>query len=161
MATPSRSMGGDQPLHLDVSPLAANRSADDPLLYTTPNHHVGQGYPNTDGVNNVLSANWVAAKRFMCESTAGGGTHNTRRGTAWHTARERTGAGNMRLAVRARRRTCPRQHRRVRPHLQREPATDRARMSEPGQRLPCNAIPATDRRHPASAHTCPRSRAAG
>ena len=33
-----------------VSPLAANRSADDPLLYTTPCCHVKKGYPNTNGV---------------------------------------------------------------------------------------------------------------
>ena len=47
-----------------MSPLAANRFAEDPLLYTTPNCHVKKGYSNTDGVNNVLSANRFAAKRF-------------------------------------------------------------------------------------------------
>ena len=35
-----------------MSCLAANRSADDPLLYATPNCHVKKGYPNTDGANN-------------------------------------------------------------------------------------------------------------
>ena len=30
--------------------------ADAPLLYTTPRRHVKRGHPNTDGVNNVLSA---------------------------------------------------------------------------------------------------------
>ena len=54
---------------LEVSPLAANRSADDPLLYTTPNFHVKKGYPNTDGVNNVSSANRFAAKRFRWRRT--------------------------------------------------------------------------------------------
>ena len=45
-----------------VSPLAASRFAEDPLLYTTPYCHVKKGYPNTDGVNNVLSANRFAAQ---------------------------------------------------------------------------------------------------
>ena len=35
-------------------------------LYTTPYCHVEKGYPNTDGVNNALSANRFAAKRFSC-----------------------------------------------------------------------------------------------
>ena len=55
-----------------VTPLAANRFAEDPLLYTTPNYHVKKGYPNTDGVNNVLSANRFAAKRFMCRGGSRG-----------------------------------------------------------------------------------------
>ena len=46
----------------DLSPLAANRFTEDPLLYTTPCCHVKKGYPNTDGVNDVLSANRFAAK---------------------------------------------------------------------------------------------------
>ena len=45
-----------------VSPLAVNRFAKDPLLYTTPHCQVKKTYPNTDGVNNVLSANRFAAK---------------------------------------------------------------------------------------------------
>ena len=57
-----------------MSPLAANRSADDPSLYTTPYYHVKKGYPNTDGVNNVLSANRFAAKRFRCQR--GGHKHS-------------------------------------------------------------------------------------
>ena len=48
----------------EVSPLAANRFAEDPLLYTNPNCQVNKGYSNTDGVNNALSANRFAAKRF-------------------------------------------------------------------------------------------------
>ena len=47
-----------------LTPLAANRFADDPLLYTTPYCHVKKGYPNTGGVNKILSANRFAAKRF-------------------------------------------------------------------------------------------------
>ena len=38
-----------------LSPLAANRLADDPLLYTTLKSHVKKGHSNTDGANNVLS----------------------------------------------------------------------------------------------------------
>ena len=49
-----------------MSPLAANRSGNDPLLYTTPNCHVKKGYPNTDGVNSALSSNRFAAKRHAC-----------------------------------------------------------------------------------------------
>ena len=36
-----------------VRPLAANPSADDPLLFTTPSCHVKKGEPSTGGVNNV------------------------------------------------------------------------------------------------------------
>ena len=50
-------------VHSKVSPSAANRFAEAPLLYTTANCHVKKGYSNTDGVNNVLSANRFAAKR--------------------------------------------------------------------------------------------------
>ena len=48
-----------------ASPLAANRFAEDPLLYTTPNCRVKRGYSNTDGVNNALSANRFAAKQVQ------------------------------------------------------------------------------------------------
>ena len=48
----------------EVSSFAANRCGDDPLLYTTPNGHVKKGYPNTDGVNNVLSADQFADKQL-------------------------------------------------------------------------------------------------
>ena len=52
-----------------LSPLAANRFAEDPFLYATPNCHVQKGYSNTDGVKSALSANRFAAKQFICAAT--------------------------------------------------------------------------------------------
>ena len=66
----------------EVSPLAANRTAEDPLLCTTPNCHVKKGYPNTDGVNNVLSANRFAAKRFRCSTPPSRATGSGTKGSA-------------------------------------------------------------------------------
>ena len=44
-----------------VRTTAANRSAEDPFLFTTLIHHVKRGYSTTDGVKITLPASWFAA----------------------------------------------------------------------------------------------------
>ena len=81
---------------MEVSPLAANRSADAPLLYTTPYCHVKKGYPNTDGVDVVLSANRLAAKRFRWSRGLRSPTRKTRRSPSCRSATGRTSSTRTR-----------------------------------------------------------------